>query len=78
MPTVSDNMDVVGMAKACGYKYTSSVKNMKELEEELNFAKKRNELTMIEIKCAIGARNDLGRPTTTPKDNKESFMNYIK
>ena len=29
----------------------------------------------LEVKCAIGARADLGRPTTSAKENKEAFMN---
>ena len=28
----------------------------------------------LEVKCAIGARADLGRPTTSAKENKEAFM----
>ena len=32
------------------------------------------QLSFIEIKSAIGARSNLGRPTTTAKDNKDSFM----
>ena len=27
--------------------------------------------------CAIGAREDLGRPTTTARENKENFMAYL-
>ena len=38
----------------------------------------RNELSMIEVKCSIGAREDLGRPTTTAIENKENFMGYLR
>ena len=31
----------------------------------------------LEVKCAIGARADLGRPTTSPKENKEAFMKLL-
>ncbi|MEE3466954.1 MAG: phosphonopyruvate decarboxylase [Eubacterium sp.] len=31
----------------------------------------------IEVLCAIGAREDLGRPTTTPIENKEAFMREL-
>lgn len=37
-------------------------------------AKAANQLTLIEVKCALGARDDLGRPTTTPQENKAAFM----
>ena len=41
-------------------------------------AKNRNELSLIEEKCSIGARGDLGRPTTTAMENKQNFMEYLK
>ena len=31
----------------------------------------------LEVKCAIGARADLGRPTTSAKENKEAFMKLL-
>ena len=49
-----------------------------ECLKELEAAKARNELSLIEVKCSIGARDDLGRPTTTALENKENFMEYIK
>jgi phosphonopyruvate decarboxylase len=78
MPTVASNVDFVAIAKACGYKYAISVDNFQDLDKELKKAKERNELTFLEIKSAIGARDDLGRPTTTALENKENFMNYLK
>ena len=77
MPTVAANIDVVSIAKACGYKYAVSVDNFDALDKELQSAKDRNELSLIEVKCSIGARDDLGRPTTTALENKENFMNYL-
>ena len=78
MPTVASNIDFISIAKACGYQYAVSVDNFIDLDKELNKAKKQQGLTMIEAKCSIGAREDLGRPTTTALENKENFMNYLK
>lgn len=78
MPTVAAKLDLVGVAKACGYPFAVSVDSFEALDSELEAAKKRNELTMIEVKCSIGARDDLGRPTTTALENKENFMAYLK
>lgn len=50
----------------------------RERVEELGNAKVRNELSLIEVKCSIGAREDLGRPTTTALENKQNFMEYLK
>ena len=32
---------------------------------------------LLEIKAKIGARHDLGRPKTTPVQNKEDFMHFL-
>ena len=77
MPTVASKIDVVAVAKACGYKNAICVDSFEKLDEELKAAKARNELFLIEVKCSIGAREDLGRPTTTALENKENFMNYL-
>ncbi|MBQ4059405.1 MAG: phosphonopyruvate decarboxylase [Lachnospiraceae bacterium] len=77
MPTVAANIDMVSIAKACGYPYAVSVDNFDDLDIELAKVKNRNTLSMIEVKCSLGARENLGRPTTTAHENKECFMKYI-
>lgn len=78
MPTVAGSIDFVAVAKACGYPNAVKVEDLEALDRELESAKIRNELSMIEVMCAIGARNDLGRPTKTPIENKENFIEYLK
>lgn len=78
MPTVAGGIDLVGVAKACGYPNAVSVDSFEALDKELEAAKGRNELSLIEVKCSIGARDDLGRPTTTALENKQNFMDYLK
>lgn len=77
MPTVASKIDLVAIAKACGYPYAVSVDSFEALDAELEVAKARNELTLIEVKCSIGARDNLGRPTTTALENKQHFMDYL-
>ena len=78
MPTVAGDIDLVAVAKACGYPYAVSVDSFEKLDSELEAAKKRGCLSLIEVKCSIGAREDLGRPTTTALENKQNFMDYLK
>ena len=78
MPTVAGKIDFVALARACGYPYAVSVDSFEALDRELAAAKTRSELSMIEVKCSIGAREDLGRPTTTARENKEGFMDYLR
>ena len=78
MPTVAGRTDLVGIAKACGYPYAAAVDSYADLDRELSRAKDRNMLCMIEVKCALGARADLGRPTTTAMENKRNFMKQLQ
>ena len=78
LPTVAGKMDVTMIAKGCGYPNCYSVCNIEELDKAINIVKGKEELSLIEIKVALGARKDLGRPTTTAEDNKNSFMNFLR
>lgn len=35
-------------------------------------------LSLIEVKCAVGARADLGRPKASPKENRDIFMEFLR
>ena len=77
MPTVASELCLSAVAKACGYPNIVTVCNYEELDVELKKAKEANQLYLIEAMCAMGAREDLGRPTTTARENKENFMKYL-
>ena len=78
MPTAAKTADIASIASACGYKYSVCVDNMDDLDKELNKVLYMNSLCAIEVKCAIGARADLGRPTTSAEDNKREFMEFLR
>jgi phosphonopyruvate decarboxylase len=78
MPTVASKIKLAEIAKACGYPYTVTIDNFRDLDRELEEAKERKNLSFLEVQCAIGARGNLGRPTTTAQENKENFTNYLK
>ena len=78
MPTVAGHADLAAVARACGYPYVISVRTFDELDSALAEAKKQNTLCLIEAKCSIGARDNLGRPTTTALENKNNFMAYLR
>lgn len=77
MPTVSNDIDLITIAKACGYPYAVSVNDFDELDIELEAAKEKNQMSFIEVKCSLGSRDNLGRPTTTTLSNKNNFMEYV-
>lgn len=78
MPTVAGNIDLEKIAEGCGYKWISSVRTAQELDAALSAAKEHKGLELIEVRCALGARADLGRPTTTAQQNKAMFMEYLE
>lgn len=77
LPTAAEKIDICAIAKACGYKNTVCTNDLNMLDAELQNAKKKNELSLIEIKCSIESRNDLQRPSKTPLENKNDFMNHL-
>ncbi|EPD78837.1 phosphonopyruvate decarboxylase [Atopobium sp. oral taxon 199] len=77
MPTVADSVDLVSIALACGYPYAVRVDDLEALDAELARVRSREGLSCIEVCCSIGARDDLGRPTTTALENKQNFMRYL-
>ncbi len=77
MPTVAGKIDLVAIAKACGYPHAVKVETFEDLDRELEATKGRKALSFLEVKCSIGARIDLGRPTTTALDNKMNFIDCL-
>lgn len=77
LPTAAGGVDLPAIAKACGYPRAVTAETPEALAEALREAKAWRELSFLEVKCAIGARSDLGRPTTTPQENKRAFMERL-
>jgi len=90
-PTVGLKINLPAVAKAVGYKSVYSVDSKDALENQLsmilasphsqreNFQLSINEYPIfLEIRVRKGNRKDLGRPTTTPIQNKESLMSFLK
>lgn len=76
-PTVGLKIDLPAIAKAVGYKATYSVDNKTDLEAILNNVSAFESPALLEVKVKKGNRKDLGRPTTTPIQNKEALMNFL-
>ena len=76
-PTVGLTIDLPAVAKAVGYKANYSVDDKSELESMLNKVKNQDGPVILEIKVKKGNRKDLGRPTTTPIQNKEALMDFL-
>ena len=76
-PTVGLKIDIPRIARGVGYKHTFSVSTMEDLVQVLEDVKKAEGPTLLEVKVKKGNRKDIGRPTTTPIQNKEAFVNFL-
>ncbi|MBQ3923792.1 MAG: phosphonopyruvate decarboxylase [Spirochaetales bacterium] len=82
-PTVGLQINLPEIAKACGYEKIYSVETAADLDKVLNeikisFNENKNTLTFVEVKVCKGARKDLGRPKSTPQENKKALMEFLK
>lgn len=75
-PTVGLKIDLPAVARAVGYNSTFSVSTKEELESILSVI--NSGPVLLEIKVKKGNRKDLGRPTTTPIENKQALMQFLK
>ena len=76
-PTIADKISFTKIFKNLGYKEVFSIKSNTELLNLLTNLPSNGPI-LIELKVNSGARKDLGRPTTTPSDNKNILMQNIK
>jgi len=76
-PTVGLKIDLLAIAKAVGYKATYSVDSKAELESVLAKVNSFESPALLEIKVKKGNRKDLGRPTTTPIQNRDALMFFL-
>ena len=78
VPTVSEKLNYSGIALSCGYTETYLAETPEEVVEVFKTIQDKKGLIFVEIKTDISSRADLGRPTTTPIQNRDAFMDYIK
>ena len=76
-PTVGFKIDLCGVAKAVGYKVSYSVNTMEQLDATLAEVKNVEGPVLLQVCVKKGNRKDLGRPTTTPIQNKEALMKFL-
>ena len=76
-PTIGYELDAVAMAKASGYKQAFRATTEQEMIDALKQLENMEGPVLLELRVKIDSREDLGRPTTTPIQNKEAFMEEL-
>lgn len=76
-PTVGLKIDLCAVAKAVGYEAAYSVDTLEALADTLAAVKSAKGPVLLQVCVKKGNRKDLGRPTTTPIQNKEALMEFL-
>ena len=77
-PTAAGSVNFPAIAEHLGYHVLKTAATADALTRALTELRDAHALTFLEVRTAIGSRADLGRPTTTPHENKEALMNTLR
>ena len=70
-------VDIPAMALANGYKMAVRATDLDEIVDGVNAIASSDGPGLLEVRVKPGARNDLGRPTTTPLENVNAFRDFM-
>ena len=76
-PTCTIHLDIPAILKGCGFDNVILAENADEIKKGIEVLRESKRACMI-IKTSQGSRDDLGRPTTTPQENKLALMEKLK
>jgi phosphonopyruvate decarboxylase len=76
-PTVGFEIDMTGIAKACGYALAMTAQSRAEITCALERLAAADGPALLEIRVNKGARANLGRPTASPATNKQELMRHL-
>lgn len=76
-PTIAAQLSLAEIASAAGYAQVLSLSDPEQLQAVLKESFDGGKSRFIEVLCRKGARADLGRPTRTPAQNKQDFMQFL-
>lgn len=77
-PTVGLKTNFASIAKNCGYQLVLQAQTNNEIIKCMHDLKRFNGTVFFEVKVKKGFRKNLGRPTTTPIQNKKDLMKFIE
>lgn len=76
-PTAGRKIDLCAAACACGYAHAVRVDTAEELQSAVKNAQSFSAPVFIEVYVSKGSRPDLGRPKSSPIENKKAFMEFL-
>jgi phosphonopyruvate decarboxylase len=76
-PTAGFTVDLQAVAKASGYTSVAGSDSREGILAAVKHASESDGPAFIELRIKHGARHDLGRPKSTPRENKTTLMEQI-
>ncbi|HOA12837.1 MAG TPA: phosphonopyruvate decarboxylase [Myxococcota bacterium] len=77
-PTLSSTVSFQRIAEGCGYQAVLVANNLQEFEDCLGRIGGNDSLKLLVVRSRKGSRPDLGRPKTSPIENRINFMESIR
>ncbi len=77
-PSVGFDVDFCAVAEGLGYRRCNVVSTLQELKSKIEAFHVGDGPVLIEVRVALGSRENLGRPKTTPTQNKAQFMEFLQ
>lgn len=76
-PTIGFDIDFCAVAAGVGYKHAWKVDSKKDLKKAVPELFTKEGPCLLEVCVSMDSRPDLGRPKSTPSDNKEALMEFL-
>ena len=76
-PTCAFAIDLAGVARACGYQKVLVAAEPQEIDQAFASLLTQKGPSFLEIRVNKGARSDLGRPRSSPAENREALMSGL-
>ncbi|MGB4310783.1 MAG: thiamine pyrophosphate-dependent enzyme, partial [Bacilli bacterium] len=76
-PTIALDINTKKVLEGLGFSKVYEVKTLEEIEREFPKFKRKNKAALV-VYVNQGSRDDLGRPTTTPVENKDLLMKFLR
>ena len=73
-PTCANAIDLASISKSCGYSTSKTFNNLNDVRHHINALRHKDGPHLVQINIKKGSRADLGRPTSSPIQNRKSLM----
>lgn len=77
-PTSITTIDLPAVALASGYRWSGSISSLHDATAAVGQMRGADGPSLLEVRVRPGARPDLGRPTRTPRESLEGFIDAVR